>query len=98
MSNVLLVRGFETPSVRWWHTENSWSSNSYLAMEGGTLYIIDSGLGSLHRGPLLEAVARFPQAERAVLINTHWHLDHAGNGMMRRGGHGDFRRTVAEGG
>ena len=92
MSNVLLVRGIETPSVRWWHTENSWSSNSYLAMEGGTLYIVDSGLGSLHRGPLLEAVARFPQAERAVLLNTHWHLDHAGNGMILS----ELRHTIAE--
>lgn len=84
MANVTLVRGVETPSVRWWHTENSWGSNSYLAMVGGTLYIMESGLGSPHRGRLLEAVARFPQVERAVLLNTHWHLDHAGNGMILR--------------
>ena len=30
MANVLFVRGVETPGVRWWHTENSWGSNSYL--------------------------------------------------------------------
>ena len=92
MANVLLVRGVETPSTRWWHTENSWGSNSYLAMAGGTLYIMDSGLGRLHRRLLLEAVARFPQAERAILVNTHWHLDHAGNGMILN----ELRHKVAE--
>jgi len=61
-------------------------------MSGGTLYIVESGLGSLHRGRLLEAAARFPEAERAVLSNTHWHLDHAGNGMILR----ELHRTIAE--
>ncbi|MBE0416094.1 MAG: MBL fold metallo-hydrolase, partial [Dehalococcoidia bacterium] len=82
MMSVELVPGVETPSVSWWQTENTWSSNSYLVSEGRTLYIVDSGLGSFHRTALMKAVARFPDADRVYLFNTHWHLDHSGNGMI----------------
>jgi len=82
MADVVFVRGVEATNVRWWHTENSWSSNSYLTKEGGALYLVDSGLGSVHRNRLAEAVARYPKVEKAYLLNTHWHLDHSGNGTI----------------
>lgn len=82
MAKIEFVRGAETPSVSWWEVENSWCSNSYLVMSGHDLYIIDSGIGSLHRSRLLEAISQFRDAERVYLFNTHWHLDHSGNGMI----------------
>ncbi len=82
MPSIELVPGVQTPNVKWWQTENSYGSNSYLVGEGRTLYIIDSGLGSLHRAQLLAAIARFSDVSRVYLLNTHWHLDHCGNGMI----------------
>lgn len=81
-SEIELVPGIQTPSVKWFETENTWCSNSYLVLEGRTLYIVDSGVGSLHRTELMKAVARFPEVDRVYLFNTHWHLDHSGNGMI----------------
>lgn len=81
-SNIELVPGMQTPNVKWWPTENTWCSNSYLVVEGGTLYIVDSGLGSLHRAELMKAMTPFQHADRVYLFNTHWHLDHSGNGMI----------------
>lgn len=51
-------------------------------MEGRTLYIIDVGIGSLHCTELLKAMTKFRDAQRVYLFNTHWHLDHTGNGMI----------------
>jgi len=83
MERIEFVPGIQTPSVKWWQTENSWCSNSYLVMEGGTLYIVDSGVGSLHRAELMKAMTPFQHADRVYLFNTHWHLDHCGNaGIM----------------
>lgn len=81
-SKIGFVPGIQTPSVKWFETENTWSSNSYLVLEGRTLYIVDSGAGSLHRSELMKAVERFAGADRVYLFNTHWHLDHSGNGMI----------------
>ena len=82
MPSIELVEGVQTPNVKWWQTENSYGSNSYLVREGHTLYIIDSGLGPLHRAQLLAAIARFSDASRVYVLNSHWHLDHCGNGMI----------------
>jgi glyoxylase-like metal-dependent hydrolase (beta-lactamase superfamily II) len=82
MERIKLVPGIQTPSVKWWQTENSWCSNSYLVMEEGTLYIVDSGVGSLHHADLLKAITPFQHADRVCLFNTHWHLDHSGNGII----------------
>ncbi|MFQ5925204.1 MAG: MBL fold metallo-hydrolase [Dehalococcoidia bacterium] len=82
MSRIEFVPGIQIPNVNWWQTENSWCSNSYLALQGRTLYIIDPGLGGLHRTQLLEATTRFSEAETVYLLNTHWHLDHSGNGVI----------------
>jgi len=76
------VPGIQTPSVKWFETENTWCSNSYLVLDGRNLYIVDSGVGGLHRTELMKAVARFPDADRVYLLNTHWHLDHSGNGTI----------------
>lgn len=82
MPSIELVEGTHIPNVRWWQTENSWSSNSYLVRAGRTLYIIDSGLGSLHCSQLLAAIAKFSNVGKVYLLNTHWHLDHSGNSMI----------------
>lgn len=82
MAKIEFVRGIQTPNVNWWETENSWCSNSYLVMEGHTLYLIDSGVGSLHRTELLKAITKFRDVHRVYVLNTHWHLDHTGNGMI----------------
>ena len=82
MPSIELVEGVQTPNVKWWQTENSYGSNSYLVPEGDTLYIIESGLGSLHRAQLLDAITRFSDVSKVHLLNTHWHLDHSGNGMI----------------
>ena len=81
-SNIEFVPGIQTPNVKWFETENTWCSNSYLVLEGRNLYIVDSGVGSLHRTELMKAAARFPDADRVYLLNTHWHLDHSGNGTI----------------
>jgi|GEM_PF-95101 len=80
--SVEWVPGIQTPSVKWFETENTWCSNSYLVLDGRTLYIVDSGAGSLHRSEILTAVERFADADRVYLFNTHWHLDHSGNGLI----------------
>jgi len=82
LPSIELVQGVQTPNVKWWQTENSYGSNSYLVSKGRTLYIIDSGLGSLHRAQLLTAIAGYEDANKVYLLNTHWHLDHCGNGMI----------------
>lgn len=82
MEKIEFVPGIQTPSVKWWQTENSWCSNSYLVLKGETLYIVDSGVGSLHRAELMKAITPFQHADRVYLFNTHWHLDHSGNGMI----------------
>ena len=82
MHKIKFVPGIQTPSVKWWQIENSWCSNSYLVIEEGTLYIVDSGVGSLHRADLMKAVTPFQHAGRVYLFNTHWHLDHSGNSMI----------------
>ena len=82
MPSIELVEGVQTPNVKWWQTENSYGSNSYLVRAGDTLYIIESGLGSLHRAQLLAAIARSSDVSKVYLLNTHWHLDHSGNGMI----------------
>lgn len=82
MKSVKFVPGIQTPSVKWFETENTWCSNSYLVLEGRTLYIVDSGVGSYHRTELMKAVAQFSGVNRVYLFNTHWHLDHSGNGMI----------------
>jgi len=81
-SKIEFVPGIQTPSVKWFETENTWCSNSYLVLDGRSLYIVDSGVGSLHRTELMRAVARFPDVDSVYLFNTHWHLDHSGNGMI----------------
>ncbi len=81
-SKIEFVPGIQTPNVKWFETENTWCSNSYLVLEGRTLYVVDSGVGSLHRAELLKAVSRFPKADSVYLLNTHWHLDHSGNGTI----------------
>jgi len=82
VTSIELIEGVQTPNVKWWQTENSYGSNSYLVPEGDTLYIIESGLGSLHRAQLLDAIASFSDVSKVYLLNTHWHLDHSGNGMI----------------
>lgn len=82
MPSIKLVPGVQTPNVKWWQTENSYGSNSYLVSKGRTLYIIDPGLGSLHRAQLLTAIAGYKDANKVYLLNTHWHLDHSGNGTI----------------
>ena len=81
-SRIEFVPGIQTPNVKWWQTENSWCSNSYLVLEGRTLYIVDSGIGSLHRDELMKAITSFQHVSKVYLLNTHWHLDHSGNGMI----------------
>lgn len=82
MPSIELVAGTHIPNVKWWQTENSYGSNSYLVRAGHTLYIIESGLGGLHRSQLSAAIAKFSNVGKVYLLNTHWHLDHSGNSMI----------------
>jgi len=89
-SKIEFVPGIQTPNAKWSETENTWSSNSYLVLEGRALYPVDTGLGSLHRAELLKAVSRFSKADSVYLLNTHWHLDHSGNGTIVKELQGKF--------
>lgn len=54
-------------------------SNTVIYRTGDTIYFLDSGATPRFRSTLLEAARSLGSVTRAVLINTHGHVDHNGN-------------------